>query len=506
MARPSIADLTASAASSDGPFFVPPIAFKFGGVDPLGLRQINFDLMDQVLPGLNNVARHVRPFVVVSWAWHRAIYIAKTQGPERIKVDDILDFVDRIDVLFVWSQFLRDPNADLPGRQVLDQLVRSDRWVFGGSEWRNRRKTRRYSTALMAPINYGPALKTLGWVEPHRDYPGLFLPSATAAPAIIALEAQLSEYLDAAAFTRFGEVEVPAAEVSAWSEAWALDEPSGPEQQTMAGMLLGDKAPTARRKGCALMLAAAANVSKASIDDIRAAMAGTPSNFVPPAGLEPTQAAWRDVQVRQLFRLALEALFYWAAYELKDAPKTTDGLVSRFLDQYAGNGARDVAIEWFASHAAAGGGPTELLSRIQAALSDPSLALVAAIVDGLKLCLSEAAERSTDFARTDRLPLIRARRDAEAWIAGSTRDFLRNVFETWIFAQHVYWSVGRGLADARVRGKTILRLKVVLEENGWSLAPGVSNLSQPSPTADRLQTALTLAGECSLTNYVDSDT
>jgi hypothetical protein len=81
MAQPSIADLTATAASSEGPFFVPPIAYKFGGVDPLGLRQINFDLMDQVLPGLNNVARHVRPFVVVSWAWHRAIYIAKTQGP-----------------------------------------------------------------------------------------------------------------------------------------------------------------------------------------------------------------------------------------------------------------------------------------------------------------------------------------------------------------------------------------------------------------------------------------
>lgn len=80
------------------------------------------------------------------------------------------------------------------------------------------------------------------------------------------------------------------------------------------------------------------------------------------------------------------------------------------------------------------GGPTERLSRIQAALSDPSQGLVAAIVDDLKLCLSEASERRTDFARTDRLPLIRARRDAEAWIAESTGDFLRNVFETWIFA------------------------------------------------------------------------
>ena len=378
--------------------------------------------------------------------------------------------------------------------------------MFGGPEWRKRRETRRYSTALMAPINYGPALKTFGWIEPHRVYAGLFMPSATATLAIAALEAQLSEHLDAAAFIRFGEVEVTAAEVSAWSEAWALEQPSGPEQQAMAEMLLGGKAPIARRKGCALMLAAASNVSKATIDRIRAAMAGAPSNFVPPVGLEPAQAVWRDVQVRQLFRLALEALFYWAASELKDAPRRTDGLVSRFLDQYAGDKGRDDAIEWFASDAAVGGGPTERLSRIQAALNDPSQSLVAAIVDGLKLCLSEAAERHTDFARTDRLPLIRARRDAEAWIAGSTRDFLRNVFETWIFAQHVYWSVGRGLADARARGKTILRLKVVLEENGWALAPGVTNLPQPSPTADRLQTALTLASECGLTSYIGPST
>jgi hypothetical protein len=45
---------------------------------------------------------------------------------------------------------------------------------------------------------------------------------------------------------------------------------------------------------------------------------------------------------------------------------------------------------------------------------------------------------------------------------------------------------------ARAHGKTILRLKVVLEDGGWTLAPGVSQGSFPVPTADRLRTALTL--------------
>src|SRR5262249_40305615 len=79
MAQSSLIDLTQEAAKADGPSFTPAGVPKLGGVDPLGLRQINFDLMDQVLPGLNNVARHIRPFVVVTWAWRRAKQLAERQ-------------------------------------------------------------------------------------------------------------------------------------------------------------------------------------------------------------------------------------------------------------------------------------------------------------------------------------------------------------------------------------------------------------------------------------------
>src|ERR1700726_3553450 len=107
------------AAEANQPRITAPSQVKPGGVDPLGLRQINFDLMDQVLPGLNNVARHIRPFMVVTWAWRRAIAIAQGSGRASVAVDaQLRDFVDRIEVIYVWSQLLRDPNADLPGREV----------------------------------------------------------------------------------------------------------------------------------------------------------------------------------------------------------------------------------------------------------------------------------------------------------------------------------------------------------------------------------------------------
>jgi hypothetical protein len=99
-----------------------------GGVDPLGLRQINFDLMDQVFPGINNVARHIRPFTVVAWAWRRAATIADQQGQTRITVSTLRDFVNRIEVVFAWSQFLRDPQCVLPGRDVLGSY--GGNWVM----------------------------------------------------------------------------------------------------------------------------------------------------------------------------------------------------------------------------------------------------------------------------------------------------------------------------------------------------------------------------------------
>lgn len=63
-------------------------------------------------------------------------------------------------------------------------------------------------------------------------------------------------------------------------------------------------------------------------------------------------------------------------------------------------------------------------------------------------------------------------------------------------AQHTYWCVNRGLADARGRGKTILRLRIVMDEGGWSQAPGTTLGNPPEATPDRLDTAISLLEEC----------
>ena len=157
------------------------------------------------------------------------------------------------------------------------------------------------------------------------------------------------------------------------------------------------------------------------------------------------------------------------------------------------------ARKWLGNQSFSGMGPIELINDIETSLATSSHPdLTQAIATALSFSIAEAPEHGQLFERADRLPLARARREAEAWAEQPARDFVRHILESWVLAQHVYWSVGRGLADARARGKTILRLKVVLEEDGWTMAPGATLRNPPRPTPDRLQTAITLSQECGL--------
>ncbi len=116
--------------------------------------------------------------------------------------------------------------------------------------------------------------------------------------------------------------------------------------------------------------------------------------------------------------------------------------------------------------------PIAAMKAIQEALRDTEQrGLERTIMDGLALCIREAPPQATS-ERSDRLPLARARQECVAWGSRPLRDFIGHVLTTWIFAQHVYWSVGRGLADARGNGKRLLRLRVVLDEGGWAPRPG----------------------------------
>lgn len=492
----TLAELASAAATAQEPGFTTPARTRLGGVDPLGLRQINFDLMDEVLPGVNNVARHIRPFVVITWAWRRVRKLAQALEKTKIGRDELKDFVDRIEVLYALSQFLRDEATDLPGSQYLTPWLKDASLKFGGAKWQQRRTERRYSTALSAPVNYGPVLKMLGWVRPHPEHSTVMIPNPDVDPALDAIETQMASALGHEAFNNFGSVTVTKDDVRQWGDLWALDEVTDVEASVMAELLFGDSAPASRQLGGKLMLAAVHHLGTTDPGRVRGAMTGSPSTFQPPDPLLDAQYKWRLLQVRQLFRLSLEAFFFWTMHELDGTKRSIDWLVKQFLSGVSRPVDAVNAATWVQSLTSPSAGPIELMNRIEKALDNPGAGdLSHSIARGLAFSLTEDTQDLKQ--QLERLPLSRAIKEARAYSDSSVPDLVRHILESWVLAQHTYWSVGRGLADARARGRMLLRLRVILDEGGWMLTPG-SRVSVPSPTPDRLQTALSLASECGL--------
>jgi hypothetical protein len=495
---PTLEELLADASAAKAARLVERSRIRLGGVDPLGLRQINFGLMDEVLPDLNNVARHIRPYILMAWAWRRVRRIIEAGARSGATDEQMRDFVDRIEAIYAWSQFLVTQNADLPGKLALRPLIEKARYRFGGEAWEELRDMRRYSTGLISPLNYGPSLRTLGWLIPVDGATGVFQPPDALDPALDAFESGFAEELDHEAFSRFGPVTVAREDVERWGGLWSLGAPRRKEKTAAYTRLGGDLADARRQRGVALIRAAWRDLGdeEASVADVRARMADVADDWeseTPPAAA----ADWRAMQVRQAFRLALESLFFWTIATLRqNGTMRSAALAQTFLDAIE-DPLPTTAGAWMLD-GVNDDNPAEHVNALYEGLRRPS-ELPAAIVAAIRHALREPAT-TRDFERRDRLPLARAKEEAEQWAGLTPHAFLVRLIEVWVIAQHTYWCVARGLADARSGGKTILRMRIVMEEGGWTLTPETSGANPPEATPDRLDTAVSLLWECDRLN------
>lgn len=503
----SLDELLAAASIASSPALVDESKVQVGGVDPLGLRQINFDLMDQVLPGLNNVAGRLRPFVLMTWAWRRVRFIIEQDKSGGATDEQMRDFVDRIEAIYSWSQFLLDLNAGIPGRQALSDLIsgNSNSYLFGGKAWEKRRDLRRTSTGLISPLNYGPGLRSMGWLIPAGP-PGVFQPNPVLEPMLDSFEQNFGGELTHPAFNMLGAVEVHRDDVNRWGSLWALSNLTNAERLAGFDRLAGPQANNLRREGMAMLEAAVDTLSNEEFEvgSLRKLMAEPPQGWLKNTDLHPRADAWRRLQIRQLFRLSLEAMFYWILRELVDRPVGTLELSQRFLDQ-ATLTANQSANEWLS--VAVKGNVVQQLAQLENALaSQGEESVPAQIAIGLQYCLTAGRNEQWNKAEaSDRLPLLRALKETNEWQDLTTGRFIDKVIEVWVIAQHAYWCVGRGLADARGRGKTLLRLRIVMDEGGWTLTPGANVDGVPVPTPDRLQTAINLLKECGRIGQIEAE-
>lgn len=195
------------------------------------------------------------------------------------------------------------------------------------------------------------------------------------------------------------------------------------------------------------------------VDEIRSDLCGVPSAFLPSPELADLSAHWRNIQLRQLFGCLWRQYCIGLQAMTSERPYETGELVRAFLVKA---GSARTASKWLHVDADDEVDIPELLETLQACLyqGPKSEDLAAEIRRSLAVSLFEKCEDIVTQSR-ERLPLSRARQEMEAFSSEPPSVFLHHVFNSWVFGQHVYWAIGRGLGDARSRGKTILRLRVV---------------------------------------------
>jgi hypothetical protein len=382
----------------------------------------------------------------------------------------------------------------------------------------------------MAPIQYGPSIKALGWLIPQPSRS--FFPSQQAMPAVLAFNTLVESQLPPDLFG-IEEISVTPEQARALYESWQVGSPTDAERTVFRNLYydVGDDPRASddaarRRRTLALIIELLRQDGDFLHEmNIRRVLAsGRLASGRPLEGCDNHRGVlvlWSAMQARQLQRLSLEAMLVWVeAYiaqngNVADADKLVDAAYA--AARASEDGADSDTIGRYLEIASDRGGATgwpaacahdteteifDLMDKLIAAQQEkyvlqnvPGLALrglayAEAIATALRAAGTDPSSHGPLGGHSDRLPLNAASRRFDALRSRPMNELWREVILSWVLAQHVRWSVARN-------GDRTQRLRLALDEGGWTrLRSGISGPFGPTP--DRLAAALSLAADCGL--------
>jgi hypothetical protein len=509
--------------ATDGPCFVRPYKPDKGGVDFLGMRQVNLDMMANCLPGFNNVTLYVRPFSVVSWLYWKFHQLSERTGALRVTNKELRVWKEKVETLFTWGHKLEGVSG-IPGTDA--KPPGSGAVPLDFTAW----KRSAVNTSLMAAVQYGPAAKNidgLGFLEPLG---GSFFQTVNNGVALAkALDVNLRDF---GLLEELGHAKATAEDASELYPAWSILEPSKREQEIFRLAFydpetIGEQTPLGRRS-TTLQLAIEILMSAPkplSTDEVRILMfrgrrGSKRTNSVDPK-LKHMWLRWVVLQIRQCQRLAMEGLLSWFENLLVGGSQDTDAVVQETLKVieehkeifplYSPGRALkliqrkipslDEALQQ--SEFEPDLDPFRLMGEIRQAVSNQSERLAPYCLRSTFLCAafalllqSEASVKpEIERGSSDRLSLAFWTDTLLRWSALGLEEFLRHFFEMLILSQHF------AVAARRFDGQT-QRLRISIEEDGLEFLADKPLV--PSVTPDRLYTALSLMLDCGLINWGDS--
>ena len=504
------------------PFILPVPHRENSGVDFLGLRQVNLDLMAELLPGINNVTHYIRPFSLLAWIYWKFHDLCAREGEEPTS-GALRLFRERIETLFTWGARIHDPFR-IPGKDAAPPKAQGH--VSLTFEAWGRVQS---STSLIAALWYGPASKTvggLGFLEPVRA--GFFHTVGNGTELALALDGVLrgnpalyKELLDTLATVEADE----AAARSLW-DLWGVKAPTPREQRAFRAGLFSEQSvgsygsPLGRRSSTlALARTYLRRTGKGeNSETIRRGMffASLPAgaSFELPPSLATANARWVTLQIRQLQRLALEAMMAWCERQILSGAKesrtisnhaaealrlhkpnlTQSGTIAAALSSY------DERLSSFDDYLALAQtdpalSPFDVMDDIIECLSagdDRALAVAfhaLLVCASVVSCLPEVVKAELTMGGPQRISLANLRRTLVALGDLPLTGTIEYVLEALVVSQHFATAVNR--FDGQKQ-----RLRFSIEETGLKSLVGAP--WRPNVTEDRLVTALDLSSACGI--------
>jgi hypothetical protein len=241
------------------------------------------------------------------------------------------------------------------------------------------------------------------------------------------------------------------------------------------------------------------------------------------AMLETGWLRWQVLQIRQLQRLALEALLSWFEVQLLagnrrdtttitiaalDAIQAAPAVVPdvntiRGFSESLASESTDMARLLAVAEKSPNWSPFDLMETIQARVREQNTALVPLALRALFVCsrftelmqATKAVRPELMEGMSERLSLSFMKDTVERCGELSMEEFLRYVFENLILSQHF------SVAARRFDGQT-QRLRISIEEEGLTFLADKPLV--PFVTPDRLATALSLMNDCGLLKWDDA--
>lgn len=504
------------------PFFVAPYKEESGGVDFLGLRQVNLALIDQFLPGINNVTYSLRPYSVmcwIAWGFRRA---AQQAGLKEVTRSQFDQFREKVEILFNWGHQLNRNGSGMVGNAQVAPSNGNVELSLKFADWKR-------NVSWFDAVNYGPSAKSdsgLGFLT--QPLPGIYVPTESGEKLALALDGLLSQREHYSILTRLDATKASATVAQDLYEAWRIDNPSSREAEIYRQALyqensIGVQSRLGHRStSLKLILQTMRDHSEPlSTEQLRQLIANSPRKIMTGDDSEEflsgMHAVWQVLQIRQAHRLAFEALFGWVEYRLMEYGRThsaelVDDLIAAIQSNRPSTKIQTWLEDVLASIKIAQGDAKELFSVANKHQELNSFHYVTGILEDMRHSRDASAVRALEilllcfvyaeeFLNANRTSSSAqqggaARISLEYWakFVASNRAlplsaFISKVIENFLLSQHF------GVAAARyTEGKQ--RLRLTIEERGLvSMLNNTNEIWQPFPAADRLDAMLSLMAD-----------